>query len=257
MKKLLAILSLAVVLLPVSAKAARTIDFENPEMHVSLPDSATGRAVVILPGGAYVMHAMEHEGTDWASFFNERGIATLVLRYTLPEGDRNKPMNDVRKAISLLRENAAEWGIDPAQIGIMGSSAGGHLAATVANHFEGADRPAFQILFYPVISLDPAVTHQVTHDNFLGAAPAAGIQEKFSNENAVTADSPRAIMLLSNDDDCVVPENSVRYYTALNKAHVPVTMHIYPSGNHGWGFRTSFPFHDAMLLDLSDWLKTF
>lgn len=237
----------------------KTVTLDGLDCTVYLPSAnvATGRAVVILPGGGYSHHAMDHEGHNWAPFFNDKGIAVAVLKYTLPNGDRKLPMNDVKAAFKALRDNAKEWNINPADIGIMGSSAGGHLASTMATHMEKEEQPAFQILFYPVVSLDPTITHMGTHDGFLGKPADPKTEHDFSNENAVTSSTPRAIMLLSDDDKVVVPENSIRYYTALNKAGVPASLHIYPTGGHGWGIRSNFAYHDQVLSDLASWLKSF
>ncbi len=256
LRLLLATLAIAT---PTLFAAAQTVVIKSPELRVFLPapDKATGRAVIICPGGAYVTHAMQHEGTDWAPFFNERGIAAIVLRYTLPAGDRNKPLDDVRRTMQVIRDSATLWHINPADVGIMGSSAGGHLASTVATHFTGADKPAFQILFYPVASLDPQITHRETCRQFLGDNPDPTLRHDYSNENAVGPQTPRCILLSTDDDTCVPVECSVRYYSALHANHIPATLHIYPTGGHGFGFNPGFKYHRAMLLDLSDWLTTF
>lgn len=237
----------------------RIVKVENPDLTVYLPNKniATGRAVVILPGGGYAMLASDHEGHDWAPFFNDKGIAVAILKYRMPNGDRTIPMNDVRNAFKAIRDNAADWNINPQDIGIMGSSAGGHLASTMATHMEKAEKPSFQILFYPVISLDPEITHQGTRHGFLGDNPDPETERNYSNENAVNADTPRAIMLLSDDDTVVPSANSIRYYSALNKAKVPASIHIYPTGNHGWGAGKGFTYNPQVIADLSAWLKSF
>lgn len=243
-----------------AAQSSRVFKLDGLECTVFLPEAekATGRAVVVLPGGAYVVHADQHEGKDWAPFFNDMGIAVAVLNYTFPKGDRNLPMNDVKAAFKALRDNAKQWGINPSDIGIMGSSAGGHLASTMATHMEGAEKPAFQILFYPVISLDPAITHAQSRNEFLGAAAADNggeLETKYSNEKQVTADSPRAIIFYSGDDNVVPPMNGVLYYEALLKAGVPSSLHIYPSGGHGWGYGNGFPYQKEMMAELAAWLR--
>lgn len=240
-----------------ASAAGRIFKLDNVDCTVYLPDPsmATGRAVVILPGGGYSHHAMEHEGHQWAPFFNQQGIAVAVLKYRLPNGDRSIPMNDVKSTFRTMRDSAANWKINPADIGIMGSSAGGHLASTIATHTDGVEKPDFQILFYPVVSLDPAITHAGTRTGFLGQNPILGDQEEFSNANVVDAGTPPAIIFHSNDDTAVHPMNSIGYYTALQKAGVPAALHIYPVGGHGWGYRASFPYHDQVLEELRAWLR--
>lgn len=255
--KFLCIAMLTVVTSFGASAAGRIFTLDNVECTVYLPDPsmATGRAVVILPGGGYSHHAMEHEGHQWAPFFNQQGIAVAVLKYSLPDGDRNIPMNDVKTTFRTLRDNAADWKINPSDIGIMGFSAGGHLASTIATHTEGAEKPDFQILFYPVVSLDPAITHAGTRTGFLGKNPDATAQQEYSNANAVNAATPPAIIFHSNDDRAVSPMNSIGYYTALQKSGVSASLHIYPVGGHGWGYRGTFPFHDQVLEELGAWLQ--
>ncbi len=237
----------------------RVIEISSPNMRVYLPDTAkaTGRAVVALPGGGYSHLALNHEGHDWAPFFNERGIAYAVVAYTMPKGDRSLPIGDACNAVKLLRDSAGVWNLDPAQIGIMGSSAGGHLASTVATHAPAESRPDFQILFYPVITMDKAYTHRGSHDNLLGKDADETLETEYSNEKQVTAETPRAFLILSSDDRAVPPANSVNYYTALLANGIPAALHIYPTGGHGWGFHNSFSYHDQVLDELSAWLKSF
>ena len=159
----------------------------------------------------------------------------------------------------MVRDSAEVWHIDPAQVGIMGSSAGGHLASTIATHSTAPDvRPDFQILFYPVISMDPKKGHQLTHENFLGKNASKELIDLYSNEKQVTPNTPRAIILTSDDDSGVnSANNAAQYYIALKAAGVPASLHVYPTGEHGWGSLQSFQHHAQMLNDLSDWLRTF
>jgi len=236
-------------------------DVQKPTMKVFLPkdDLNTGRAVVACPGGSYLGHAIAHEGWDWAPYFNKQGIALIVLQYTLPAGDRTKPIADAEAAIKMVRDSAEVWHIDPTQVGIMGSSAGGHLASTIATHSTAPEvRPDFQILFYPVISMDPKKGHQLTHENFLGKNASKELIDLYSNEKQVTPNTPRAIILTSDDDSGVnSANNAAQYYIALKSAGVPATLHVYPTGEHGWGSLQSFQHHTEMLADLSAWLRTF
>ena len=155
---------------PNAPEVVSSDDKDEAEVTVYLPDAkkATGRAVVCCPGGGYQHLAMDHEGHQWAPFFNTQGIVLIVLKYRMPHGNRLVPISDAEEAMKLVRRNAAEWHINPNDVGIMGFSAGGHLASTIATHSKGDAAPNFQILFYPVITMDPGFTHMGSHDNLLG-----------------------------------------------------------------------------------------
>lgn len=230
----------------------------KPSIRVFLPDAdkATGQAVVCCPGGGYSHLAMDHEGYEWASFFNERGIALIVLKYRMPHANPDVPISDAKEALRVVRENAQKWNIDPQKVGIMGSSAGGHLASTVSTHSDMLTAPAFQILFYPVITFDYKYTHQGSRHNLIGKNAAQELVTLYSNEKQASNQTPPAIMLLSDDDTAVPSPNSVNYYLALKQHGIKATMHIYPSGGHGWGIRKNFKYHKEMLADLSAWLDT-
>ena len=232
---------------------------DTARVTVFLPDSkkATGRAVVVCPGGGYGHLAMQHEGTDWAPFFNNQGIALIVLKYRMPRGNYKVPVSDAEEAIRLVRRQAKQWHIDPQQVGIMGFSAGGHLASTIATHAKGEAKPNFQILFYPVITMDPGFTHRGSHDNFLGENPKKKLEREFSNDQQVTRVTPRAFIALSDNDTAVLPMNGVNYYQECYRHDVPATLHVYPTGGHGWGYRDSFPYHIEMVLELKAWLQSF
>ena len=230
----------------------------KPSIRVFLPnpDKATGRAVVCCPGGGYSHLATGHEGYDWAPYFNERGIALIVLKYRMPHANTDVPISDAKEALRVVRENAQKWHIDPKKVGIMGSSAGGHLASTVATHSDSLTVPAFQILFYPVVTFDYKYTHKGSRHGLIGEQAPQDLVDLYSNELQVTSKTPPAIMLLSDDDRVVPSQNSVNYYLALKKLGIKATMHIYPSGGHGWGCRENFKYHKEMLADLSAWLET-
>lgn len=223
-----------------------------------LPSLPQGQAVVDCPGGGYAGLAMDHEGHDWASFFNERGIAYFVLKYRMPNGDRSIPIADATNAMRLVRDSAESWRINPRNVGMMGFSAGGHLASTMSTHAEWAERPDFTILFYPVISMNEHETHAGSCHNFLGEEGVHNEQliKEFSNYNAVQSHhTPPAIILTANDDELVNPvTNSIAYYTAMRWAGNSCTLHVYPTGGHGFGFSPSFKHHEQMLNDLSNWL---
>lgn len=211
--------------------------------------------VVICPGGGYTHLAMNHEGYDWAPVFNNLGFSVLILKYRMPHGVKEVPFEDAQEAIRLVRRHAGEWNIDPQRVGIMGSSAGGHLASTTATHAPADALPNFQLLFYPVISMDPAITHRASHDFLLGANATKEQEELYSNEKQVTEQTPPAFIVLSDDDHVVSPVNSVRYYEALDAHNVPAMIHIFPTGDHGWGFRSSFPHQADMLKELESFLR--
>lgn len=231
----------------------------KPSLRVFLPaaDKATGRAVIACPGGAYGGLAYGHEGYEWAPHFNQAGIALIVLKYRMPRGVKEVPFSDAEEALRIVREKAAEWNINPADVGIMGSSAGGHLASTIATHTKAELRPAFQILFYPVISMQDGLTHRDSRKNLLGNDFTQSLVDLYSNEKQVDNATPRAFIVFSDDDKAVVPENGVQYYLALNKHKIPASLYIYPSGGHGWGSRNNFKYHKAMMNDLFDWLNSF
>jgi acetyl esterase/lipase len=233
---------------------------EKAELTIYLANKneATGRAVLIVPGGAYRFVAIEHEGFDWASFFIPKGISCFVLKYRMPKGNRLVPIGDAEQAMKLIRRNAEKWNIDPNQVGIMGFSAGGHLSSTIATHSKLDAKPNFHILFYPVITMDPSYTHLDSMKNFLGSDnPTKQLIEEFSNEKQITKETSPVFIVLSNDDVSVPPLNGVNYYLECNKQGVSASLHIYPTGGHGWGYRDSFAYHTVMVKELEDWLKSF
>ena len=237
-----------------AAGGARLSNIEIPAYHLYLPDKdkATGAAAVILPGGGYGMLASNHEGHDYAKWLAERGIAGIVVKYRVsgkPEMGYQFPVPflDARRAIRTVRANASTWGIDPAKVGIMGSSAGGHLASLCATRFddtfpqETADaidkqncRPDFAILIYPVISMADDLAHTGSRKNLLGANPAPDAIEKYSTQNAVSAKTP-PVFLLSTADDGVDCRNSLHFAIACKQHQVPVTLHLFEKGGHGYG----------------------
>ena len=246
--------------LQVSAQSTpKPFDIEQPSLRVFLPapELATGRAVVACPGGGYSGLAVNHEGYDWAPYFNKQGIALIVLKYRMPKGDRTLPISDAEAAMKMVRDSADVWNLNPNDIGIMGSAAGGHLASTIATHAPEALRPNFQILFYPVITMDKSFTHMGSHDNLLGKDASADLEKEFSNEKQVTKETPRAFIVYSDDDKVVPPANGVNYYLALNKKGVPSVLHIYPTGGHGWGIREDFLYKSEMQNELTSWLRSF
>ena len=227
------------------------------ELFVYCPEKPNGMTIVMCPGGGYWGLAMGHEGHDMASWFNAQGITYAVLKYRMPnKGHYEVPLTDAEQAMRIMREHAAEWKINPRRIGVMGASAGGHLAASLATLFTSEEtRPDFQILFYPVISMEQGTTHGGSRDNLLGNSPSAELVQKYSLENQVKPNTPQAFIMLSSDDGAVVPQNSVNYYLALLANKVPVTLHSYPTGGHGWGFRDSFIYKRQWTGELEKWLR--
>ena len=215
-------------------------------------DKANGAAVVICPGGGYGFLADDHEGKQVAEFFNGIGVTAFVLKYRIVGKDRPGPLHpapleDAQRAIRLVRSKAADFGIDPKCVGIMGFSAGGHLASSAATHFDKGGlksdddvekqscRPDFAILAYPVISMEDGVTHGGSKKNLLGEKPDAKLVELLSNDKQVTKETPPTFIFHTSADTAVLPENAIRFYVALKKAGVPAELHIYEKGKHGVG----------------------
>ena len=232
---------------------------DTAKVKVFLPDAkkATGRAVLIMPGGGYEYLSMEPEGTDWAPFFNNMGVAAIVLKYRLPKGNPEIPVSDAEEAMKLIRKNAAQWHINPNNVGVVGFSAGGHLASVIATKASVAARPNFQILFYPVITMIPGYTHQGSHDNFLGSSARKKDERDYSSDMQVSRNTPRGLIILSDDDGTVAPANGVNYYNELYRHDVPASLFVFPDGGHGWGMRPRFKYQPEMLLLIKSWLSSF
>lgn len=224
-----------------------------------LPVHPSGRAIVDCPGGGYGMLAKAHEGHDWATYFNKQGIAYFVLTYRMPHGDRNVPMSDATSAMRMVRDSSRVWHINPYDVGIMGFSAGGHLASTIATHSDFSARPNFQILVYPVISMESRGTHQGSVNNFLGNQKNdRQLVREYSNYNKVKRHvTPPAAIFLAGDDNLVPPlTNGIEYYKSLISNNVPAALYCYPTGGHGFGFRENYQYHSQMLNELTEWLNS-
>ncbi len=216
----------------------------------------SGKMVLICPGGGYGMQAIRKEGWAMAEWLNKEGVNAAVLKYRLPNGQKDIPLKDAKKAMKILRENASLWGYDANKIGVCGYSAGGHLASTLATKYDELSRPDFQILFYPVISFIDTLTHWGTRKNLLGDSYMdESLVLEYSNEKHIDANSPKAILFHSMDDKAVTPWNSILYKEALDNNNVKCELYTYPSGNHGWGTLTEFDFYDEWTTTLSQWLK--
>jgi acetyl esterase/lipase len=250
--------------------AAGNEDRDKPSLSIYLPpaDKANGAAVVICPGGAYAFLAVGHEGHDVAQWLNSLGVAAFMLKYRVaPRYHYPAPLLDAQRAVRTVRSRAAEWQVDPKRIGILGFSAGGHLASSAATHFdEGkkeADdpvdrvscRPDFAVLVYPVISFTTPYTHGGSKNNFLGPNPEPGLAERFSNELAVTPQTPPTFLIHASGDTGVPAENSVLFYLALRKAKVPAEMHIYEKGGHGFGLAPKDPVLSTWPERCAAWMK--
>lgn len=232
--------------------ASRVSDVTEPTITIYPASKPNGLAIVACPGGGYVRLATAHEGHDMAAWFNAQGITYAVLKYRMPNTHHDVPLSDALQAIRIMKQHAGEWKYN--KVGIMGSSAGGHLASTAATHFTEDSRPDFQILFYPVVSMvNP--THQGSKDNLLGKTPTQDMLNLYSNEKQVTPQTPPAFIMHSSDDKAVPVNNSVDYYTALVKNGVSATMHLYPIGGHGWGFRDNFIYKRQWTGELEKWLR--
>ncbi len=248
------------------------VRYPSIEVYLPSPNQSTGQAVVICPGGGYGVLAYDWEGTDIAKWLNSKGISALVLKYRLPlssfqDQAHLTPLMDVQRAIRLARGHAKEWNIDPANIGIMGFSAGGHLAASASVHYDynayeavdGHDalsaRPDFSILVYPVISFTPEFAHGGSRENLIGKAASDEWLNFFSNEHHVDSFTPPAILIHSADDLAVPVHNSILYYEALQKIGVSAEMHLYPFGGHGYSLALDKGRLSTWPDRVAEWLK--
>lgn len=230
-------------------------DADKPALAIYPAVQPNGAAVLICPGGGYMNLAMNHEGRQVAEWFNSFGVTAFVLKYRLAPRYRHPAMiEDARRAMRIIRSRAKEFGIDPARVGVMGFSAGGHLASTLSNHFREGERPDFAILCYPVISFTTRYTHSGSMRALLGDPPEAALVWELSNELRVTSQTPPTFLFHTNADTGVPPENSVLYYLALRRAGVPAEMHIYQEGRHGVGLAPKDPVLSTWPARLKDWL---
>ena len=262
------------LLWPDGAPGAKgTADGDKPSLTIYLPaeDKATGAAVVIFPGGGYGHLAMDHEGHQIAQWLNSFGVAGFIVKYRHSRSGAGyghpAPLQDAQRAIRTVRSGAKKWNVDPNRIGIIGFSAGGHLASSAGTHFqnrysEAKDeidrtgcRPDFMILMYPVVSFTESFTHKGSRRNLLGENPDAELVENLSNEKQVTPETPPTFLVHANDDKPVPPENSIAFYLALKKANVPAEMHICEEGGHGFGPGAGKGAVSSWMLRCSDWMR--
>ena len=250
--------------------ALGTDDRDKPSITIYMPPSTAGplTAVIIAPGGSYRALSMNNEGRVPANYFNSLGVAAFVLRYRLgPQYHHPIELGDMQRAIRIVRTRAAEWHIAPDRIGVMGFSAGGHLASSASTHFDNGDtgaadpidrassRPDFAVLCYPVISFVEPFTHQGSRANLLGENPDAALARSLSSETQVTAATPPTFLFHTNADATVPVENSVAYFIALRKAGVPAELHIFKEGRHGVGLAMQDPALAEWSRLLANWLR--
>jgi acetyl esterase/lipase len=247
----------------------RRISNPTLDMYPAPAAIANGTAIIICPGGGYSALAIKHEGSEVAAWLNSLGITAFVLKYRLPDNAIMKdktigPLQDAQEAVRLVRRNARKWNINPAKIGVMGFSAGGHLAASVATRYnekvyESADptnaRPDFSLLIYPVISMDSLITHLGSRNNLLGEKPVPDLVKRFSNELQVNENTPPAFLVHSIDDNAVPVQNSIAYALALKKYKIPAELHIYEKGGHGYGLGRSKDTESSWPEACKKWLK--
>lgn len=223
----------------------------TPDLTVCLPspEKANGAAVLICPGGGYGALAFDHEGNAIAKWLNENGIAGIILKYRLPSDQimtdkKTGPLQDAQEAMRVIRRNADTWKIDNKRIGVIGFSAGGHLASTLSTHYSEkvyevkdnmSARPDFSLLIYPVVSFDTAITHMGSRNNLIGTKPDEADVIRFSNELQIDSETPPAFLVHSADDKAVPVMNSIGYFKGLQKNGIPAEIHIYQKGGHGYG----------------------
>jgi len=249
-------------------------NIQTPDIAVFLPTkkTATGQAIIICPGGGYWVLAYDLEGTDFAKYFNSIGVAAVVLKYRLPTTGNSQvphltPLMDAQQAMRLVRFNAKKWNIEPNKIGIMGFSAGGHLAATLGTHFDYGDkmasdsvaqqscRPDFMVLAYPVISFVDSTAHKGSAEALCGKVPCEDLLVNYSNELQVKNDTPPAFFVHADNDSGVPVENTLLMYKALRKNKISAELHILSEGEHGFGLGIGNDHINSWTINLKLWLN--
>lgn len=257
------------ILWPDGAPGAHgTEDKDRPNITAYLPEEPNGCAVVVCPGGGYGHLAVDHEGKQFGEFFNEFGVTAFVLRYRIaPDYRHPAPMLDVQRAIRTVRARAKEWSVDPQRVGVMGFSAGGHLASTAATHFDAGNedaadpidrvscRPDFAVLCYPVITFTQDFMHRGSRNNLLGKNPDPELVKSLSNELQVTPETPPTFLFHTSEDTGVPPQNSTSFFDACIRHKVPVELHIYEKGRHGLGLARDTPGTKEWPGRLKTWMK--
>lgn len=264
-----------IVLWPQGAPMAKgKSDKDQPYLMAYFPEKkdAMNSAVIIAPGGGYYLLADDHEGKQVAEWFNKRGVTAFILYYRLGYHSSGYthpvPLMDADRAVRLVRANAAKWKLDPAKIGMLGFSAGGHLTATLGTHFKVGDpkakdpldrvssRPDYLVLAYPVISFTAPYAHSGSAEGLLGPEPDPALKQNLSNELQVTSQTPPSFLVHTDEDEGVPPQNSISFYLALKQAGVPAELHIYEKGPHGLGLtHPDHPAYSSWPDRLEDWLR--
>lgn len=228
-----------------------------PEIYVYLPHAAKRptKAVIVCGGGGFNQVNLDHEGHLFAQWLNTIEVAGIVLNYRLPNGDKHIPEMDLRQAVKIVRERALEWNIDKLYIGAAGFSIGGHAVSLLAVKEEKESKLDFTMLFYAVISMSDNLAHKPSREKLLGKNPDKDEIEYYSSENYISGSTPKSLIMSSDDDIAVSPLNGVIYYENLKKHNIPASLHIFPSGGHGWGMKKDFPYHQSMLDLVESWMK--
>lgn len=221
------------------------------------PKKATGHAMLVCPGGGYSSVCIEWEGYKVAKWLASQGVTCGVLKYRLPNGHRQIPLEDTTEALRTMRKMASELGYDAQKVGMMGSSAGGHLTAYTSNFASFADRPAFAVMFYPVITGEEGLCHKGSFDHLLGIDASAYERAEYSMETRVTKHTPPTLILTSDNDTLVPTISSTRYYNALRKHGVKASLHIYPGGYHGFCMHDDVAFKPLWQQAMIEWIRSF
>ena len=251
------------------ALGATPLDQPLMTPYLPLEGRSNGTAVIVFPGGGYQHLSMEKEGSDVASWLASKGVTAFVVRYRLgPAYHHPAMLNDAQRAIRTVRARATEWGVDPMRIGIIGFSAGGHLASTAGTHFDAgaasstdaiervSSRPDFMMLLYPVITMrGDSLTHRGSRTNLLGNAPDAALVQLLSNETQVTRETPPTFLVHSTNDKTVPVENSLLFYESLKRAAVPAEMHVFEYGGHGFGLAPTDPVLSTWATLAEGWMR--
>lgn len=230
-----------------------TVNTAIPSLFIYPAQQPSGKAIIMCPGGGLTKVAMEHEGHDMAPWFIEQGITFAILKYRMPNQQENILSEDIRQAIRTMRSLSGKYCFK--ELGVMGASIGGYIAAGAAVFPEADTCPDFQILFYPVISMKQAYTHIPSRTQILGEHPSVWKENDFSLECHVKDNTPKAFIAAASDDKAVSPVNSTLYYDALLKHGVSACLHIYPEGGHSFAFRDTFPYKTLLLKELKAWLS--
>ena len=217
---------------------------------------ATGQGVVIVPGGGYYKLSMKYDGFMIGQYLRSIGVSAIVVKYRLPNGHREVPLEDAQAALRYMRTEGAKWGVDPQQVGILGSSAGGYLAGHTSNVTPDDEKPAFSILIYSVVDGTKRSADRGTFGLMLGTNRTDAEQESYSLHNLVSPTTPPTLLLLADDDVRVMPEHSMAYYKALKHYGIPAAMHVFPSGGHGWAGHDEWRYAEPCKRAIKDWLQS-